>query len=221
MSASEQLRAALDTGARSVADVRAGLGAVADLYERIDDTHAQLLRIVDEGTGTGPDPRAAADPTRAAQPVGSSTGAVQQAGVVPVGLPGPARQAPPGQRAKAIAVLQRISKENPVSIATVALPEVRWLHGWARDLFSAQIGDHYEQDIAHLLRKPPTDANLREMVETETRFWNSERGNWAGRMLTADDRFDRLVNSRTEWLNAMPPADRDRIARELGVQLGR
>jgi hypothetical protein len=115
-------------------------------------------------------------------------------------------------------VLQRISKENPVSVATVALPEVRWLHGWARDLFSAQIGDHYEKDIPHLLSKPPTDANLREVVETETRFWNSERGNWAGRMLTADDRFDRLVNSRTEWLNAMPTAERDRISRELGLR---
>ncbi|OLF05664.1 type VII secretion target [Actinophytocola xanthii] len=218
VSAGEQLREALETGTRSVADVQTGLSAVADVYERVDDTHAQLLRIVDEGGGASPEPRT--DATRSAAPADPATGAVQQAGVVPVGLTGPV-QAPPGQRAKAIAVLQRISKENPVSVATVALPEVRWLYSWAKDNLSAKIGDHYERDIPHLLSRPPTDANLREVVETETRFWHSTEGNWAGRMLSADDRFDRLVNSRTEWLNAMPPAERDRIARELGVQLGR
>jgi hypothetical protein len=75
MSAADQLREALDTGARSVADVQTGLSAVADVYQRVDDTHAQLLRIVDEGD----------DAT-----------AEQRAGVVQAGLPGPATQAPGG-----------------------------------------------------------------------------------------------------------------------------
>jgi hypothetical protein len=125
-----------------------------------------------------------------------------------------------GQRDKAIAVLERISKDNPVSVATVALRQVRWFRSWTRNFASATIGDHYEKDIPHLLAKDPTDANLREVAETETRYWTSDRGNLMGAIVSADTRYNMLVDARTEWLNEMPPAQREQTARRLGIQLG-
>jgi hypothetical protein len=125
-----------------------------------------------------------------------------------------------GQRDKAIAVLERISRENPVSVATVALRQVRWFRSWSGNVASATIGDHYEKDVADVLAKPPTNANLREIADTETKYWNSERGNWVGAMVSADTRYNMLVDARTEWLNEMPAARREEVARQLGVRLG-
>jgi hypothetical protein len=38
--------------------------------------------------------------------------------------------------------------------------------------------------------------------------------------MSADTRYNYLVEARTEWLNEMAPADRARIAQQLGVRLG-
>lgn len=190
MSASDQVREAIGTSAQAVMDVGSGLTAAANLYQQIEDTHAQVFRVAggEEGVAT-------------AQVV-----------------PGSSRQV--GQRDKAIAVLEDISRKNPVSVATVALRQVRWFRSWSGNIASATIGDHYQNDVADLLAKPPTNANLREIADTETRYWNSDRGNWVGAMVSADKRYDMLVDARTEWLNEMPPAKREEIARQLGVRLG-
>ncbi|GLZ43479.1 type VII secretion target [Actinokineospora sp. NBRC 105648] len=126
---------------------------------------------------------------------------------------------PTRQRAKAEEVLRRIARDHPISAAAVALGPVHDARWWVGEIASATIGDHYEKDVAHLLRDKPTNATLKALADGETDFWKSERGNWVGAMMPASMRYSMLVDSRTEWLNAMPPADRDRIAKELGVQL--
>jgi Excreted virulence factor EspC, type VII ESX diderm len=191
MSATDQVREAIGTSAQAVMDVGSGLTATANLYQQIEDTHAQVFRVA-----------------------GGAEEGVATAQVVP----GSGRQV--GQRDKAIAVLEGISKDHPVSVATVAVRQVRWFRGWAFNVASATIGDHYDKDIRHLLVKEPTDANLREVADTETKYWNSERGNWVGRLVSADTRYDMLVEARTEWLNEMPPDKREEIARQLGIRPG-
>ncbi|TDV49750.1 type VII secretion target [Actinophytocola oryzae] len=126
-----------------------------------------------------------------------------------------------GQRDKAIAVLERISREHPVSVATVAVRQVKWFRGWVGNVLASRIGDHYEKDIPDLLAREPTDANIRAVADRETAFWNSEKdGNWLGAAVSADRRYNMLVDARTDWLNEMPPAQRDQVARQLGVRLG-
>lgn len=189
LSATGQVRDAIGTSAQTVQDVQAGLTATANLYQQIEDLHAGVFRVAG-----GEEDATAAQAT---------AGGGEQV----------------GQRDKAIAVLEGISKDHPVSVATVAVRQVRWFRGWAFNVASATIGDHYDKDIRHLLVKEPTDANLREVADTETKYWNSERGNWVGRLVSADTRYDMLVEARTEWLNEMPPARREEVARQLGVQL--
>jgi hypothetical protein len=46
MLASDQVRAGILKGAQSFTDVHNGLRAVADLYQQVDKTHAQLLALV-------------------------------------------------------------------------------------------------------------------------------------------------------------------------------
>jgi hypothetical protein len=191
MAASDQVREAIGTSAQAVMDVRAGLTAAADTYQQIEDAHARVFRVAG-----GPE-----DVTTAQATPGTGTEV--------------------GQRDKAIAVLERISEKHPISVATVAVRQVRWFRGWSGNLASATIGDHYEKDIPHLLAKEPTNANLREVADTETRYWNSDRGNWVGAAVSADRRYNMLVDARTEWLNEMPPAQREQVARQLGVQLGK
>ncbi len=206
-SAGEEIRDVIAASARSVSNVQGGLDATADLYEQIDDRHAQLLRVVDEGDGSaGTTP--AVDDTP-----------FQQGGITTAQLSGQSEPSSVGQRAKAVAVLERISKEHPISVATVALRPVRTAYGWVGNLASAEIGDHYEKDAAELLRQPPTDANLRKMADAETKFWNSDRGNWVGALMPAGMRYSMLVGSRDDWLNEFPPAERDRLARQLDVHL--
>ncbi|RLK54961.1 type VII secretion target [Actinokineospora cianjurensis] len=123
----------------------------------------------------------------------------------------------PLQRQKAIEVLERVSAQHPISVATVALPPVKALKWGIGETASGSIGDHYEKDVAHVLAKPPTDANLRELAVTETKFWNSERGNWAGSMLTAENRYDLLVLSRHVWLAEMPMVLRAHVRQQLGL----
>ena len=125
-----------------------------------------------------------------------------------------------GQRDKAIAVLERISKEHPISVATVAVRQVKWFRGWMGNVLASRIGDHYEKEIPDLLAKEPTDANIRAVADRETAFWNSDKdGNWLGSAVSADRRYNMLVDARTEWLNEMPPAQREQVARQLGVRL--
>lgn len=134
-------------------------------------------------------------------------------------------QATQGQRDKALEVLRRISRDHPVSVATVAKRPLEsymrrtegWGRNWARNIFSGEIGDHYENDVAELLAKPPTDENLRTLAETETRFWQSPRGSTVGGWFSADWRYGMLVDARTDWLNEMPPADAARIRTQLGL----
>jgi hypothetical protein len=223
--AADQVREAVAGGAESFTDVRIGLGEAAELYRQIDETHAQLLRgiggEVDSGTttasGAGAQGIARGMPSPAPA---SSDEPSQESSVIPAKLGRRPPASVPGQRAKAVAVLQRISREYPISVATVALRPVSTAHGWVGDLASAEIGDHYEREAGRLLRRPPTDANLREMADTETRFWNSERGNWVGSLMPASMRYSLLVSGRDAWLNEFPPAERDRIAKQLGVRLG-
>jgi hypothetical protein len=126
-----------------------------------------------------------------------------------------------GQRDKAIAVLERISREHPISVATVAVRQVKWFRGLAGNVLASRIGDHYEKDIPDLLAKEPTDANIRAVADRETKFWNSdEDGNWLGAAVSANRRYTMLIDARTEWLNEMPPPQREQVARQLGVRLG-
>src|SRR5262245_7866416 len=113
-----------------------------------------------------------------------------------------ATDAPQGQRDKALAVLQRISKENPVSVATVAKRPLESLTPWVRNFQAGHIGDHYANDVADVLAKPPTNENLRSLAETETKFWQSDRGSTVGGWVSADWRYDKLVSARTDWLNS-------------------
>jgi hypothetical protein len=192
MSASDQMRDAIGANARSVMDVRAGLTATANDYQQTEEHHAQVFRVAG---GSGAFTTAQAT-TRAA------------GGDI-------------GQRDKAIAVLERISKENPISVATVAVRQVKWFRSWTGNLLASRIGDHYEKDIPHMLAMEPTNANLRAVADRETAFWNSkEDGNWLGRAVSADRRYNMLVEARTEWLNEMSPAQREQVARRLGVRLG-
>ncbi|MET1072445.1 MAG: hypothetical protein ABWY11_07355, partial [Umezawaea sp.] len=231
VSAADQVREAIAGGAESFTDVRIGLAETADLYQRIDETQAQVFRGIDGGDGrsgtTNPSGTSASDTgsqgaTRGVPSVvpASGDGPFQQSAVIPAKLGRRPPPSLPGQRAKAVAVLQRISKEVPISVATVALRPVSTAHGWVGDFASAEIGDHYEKDAGELLRRPPTNANLREMAEAETRFWNSDRGNWVGTLMSADRRYSFLVRGRDAWLDEFPPADRDRIAKQLDVRLG-
>lgn len=191
ISTSDQMRDAIGTSAQSVTDVQAGLTATANAYQQTEEHHAQVFRVAD-GSGT----------VTTAQVLAGATGTV-------------------GQRDKAIAVLERISKEHPISVATVAVREVKWFRGWAGNMLASRIGDHYEKDVPDLLAKEPTDANIRAVADRETEFWNSEKdGNWLGAAVSADRRYNMLVEARTEWLNEMPAAQRDQVARQLGVRLG-
>ncbi|GLW93418.1 type VII secretion target [Actinokineospora globicatena] len=185
--ASDDVRQAITKTAKAYADVQDGLRAVVADYQEIDDAHA---RVFGGGDGTGP-----------------------AATVVPV------QEQPYShrQRRKAIEVLERISAQHPVSVATVALPPVKSLKWWVGEIASASIGDHYQKDVAHVLAKPPTNANLKELAVTETKFWNSERGNWVGALLSADNRYDLLVGSRDNWLAEMPPAQRAQVRQQLGL----
>lgn len=49
MLAGDQARDGILTAARSFMDVRAGLNAVADLYQQVDETHAELMRLTRGG----------------------------------------------------------------------------------------------------------------------------------------------------------------------------
>lgn len=49
MLASDQARDGILKAAQSFADVQSGLAAVADLYQRVDDSHARLLSLVEGG----------------------------------------------------------------------------------------------------------------------------------------------------------------------------
>jgi hypothetical protein len=192
MSTSDQVRDTIGTSAQTVTDVQSGLTATANAYQQIEEHHAQVFRVAD-GTET----------VTTAQALAGATG-----GDV-------------GQRDKAIATLERISKEHPVSVATVAVRQVKWFRGWAGNVLASRIGDHYEKDIPDLLAKEPTDANIRAVADRETKFWNSKQdGNWLGAAVSADRRYNMLVDARTEWLNEMPAAQRDQVARQLGVRLG-
>jgi hypothetical protein len=134
-------------------------------------------------------------------------------------------QSAQGQRDKALAVLNRISKENPVSVATVAKRPLEsyvqgtegWGRNWARNFQAGQIGDHYEKDVANILALPPTNENIRSLAETETKFWQSDRGSTVGGWFSADWRYDMLIGARTDWLGSMPPADAARIRAQLGL----
>jgi hypothetical protein len=127
------------------------------------------------------------------------------------------------QRDKALAVLDGISKKNPVSVATVAKRPLEWYTNktqwsdWLRNVEAGQIGDHYEKDVADKLAEEPTDANLRDLAETETKFWTSDRGSTVGGWFSADWRYEQLVESRTEWLAGMPPAEATKIREQLGL----
>lgn len=187
-SAGDQVGDAITRGAQAVMGVHTGLGATADNYQRIEDATSQRFAVAGQGD------------------------------IVMAKLGGKPKPNPPGQRAKAVAVLTKISSEKPISVATVALRPVRTAHNWVGDIASAEIGDHYERDVADLLRRPPTDANLRQMAETETAFWQSDRGNRIGAAMSADMRYSLLVSARDSWLNEFPPAERNRIAEQLGVR---
>ncbi|PRY41434.1 WXG100 family type VII secretion target [Umezawaea tangerina] len=174
--AADQVRDAIAGGAVSLTDVRVGLRETADLYQQVDEAQAQLFRGVDgepDHSGTTSTSGAAASGTGSPSttrgmpsttPV-SGDRPFQQGDVIPAKLGRPPQPSPPGQRAKAVAVLQRIAEE-------------------------------------------------------ETRFWNSDRGNWVGSLMPASMRYSMLVSSRDSWLAEFPPAERDRIARQLGVRPG-
>ena len=49
MMASDQAREGILKAAKSLNDVQAGLKAVADLYQQVDDAHAQLLSLTHGG----------------------------------------------------------------------------------------------------------------------------------------------------------------------------
>jgi hypothetical protein len=51
MLASDQVREGILKAAKSLNDVQTGLDAVADLYQRVDETHAQVLSLRPEGSG--------------------------------------------------------------------------------------------------------------------------------------------------------------------------
>jgi hypothetical protein len=191
MSTSDQVRDAIGTSAQSVLGVQSGLTANANAYQQTEEHHVQVFRVADGSETSTP-----------AQVLAGATGDV-------------------GQRDKAIAVLERISKDHPVSVATVAVRQVKWFRGLAGNVLASRIGDHYEKDIPDLLAKEPTDANIRAVADRETAFWNSKQdGNWLGAAVSADRRYNMLVDARTEWLNEMPAAQRDQVARQLGVRLG-
>lgn len=188
-SAGNQVGDAITRGAQAVMGVQAGLGATAENYQRIEDATTQRFAVAGQGGD-----------------------------VVMAKLGGKPKPTPPGQRAKAVAVLTKISREKPISVATVALRPVRTAHNWVGDMASAEIGDHYERDAGELLRSLPTNANLRQMAETETAFWQSNRGNAIGAAMPADMRYSMLVSARDSWLNEFPPAERARIAQQLGLR---
>lgn len=129
-----------------------------------------------------------------------------------------------GQRDKALATLRAIAEREPVSAAAVAKRPLESFMGWVswseslRNFQSGHIGDHYANEVNDLLGQPPTDANLRQLAEMETRFWNSERGSTVGGWASADWRYDMLVESRTEWLQEFDPAERASISEQLGLR---
>ncbi|MGI8667327.1 MAG: hypothetical protein ACR2N4_15100 [Jatrophihabitans sp.] len=104
-----------------------------------------------------------------------------------------------GQRAKAQAVLEEVAAQHPVSCASVALRVVEPFHQISEDVQAGQIGDHYDQDIRHILVLAPSEENLWNMAYTETRFWHSERGSAAGRAMTDDRRYGLLVAARDKY----------------------
>jgi hypothetical protein len=128
-----------------------------------------------------------------------------------------------GQRDKALAVLKRISAEHPVSVATVAKRPLEWLtdkaqwSDWVRNVESGQIGDHYEKDVPDLLAQPPTDRNLRALANTETEFWQSDRGSKVGGWVSADQRYEWLWQARDSWLSEMSLEDEANIRWQIGV----
>ncbi|WP_035307018.1 type VII secretion target [Actinokineospora inagensis] len=193
LAASGDVGEAFTKTAQAYQDVRSGLTTVADDYQRIDEAHAQVF--------------------------GGGSPSTTPAGTTPAGSTpsGTQPQYSDGQRSKAIEVLEKISKEHPVSVATVAIKPVKWLNSWAGNVLSGHIGDHYERDAAAILASPPTNANLRTLADRETKFWNSDQGNWAGRMVSADRRYSMLVDSRTEWLAAMPADQRAQVKKDLGL----
>jgi len=88
---------------------------------------------------------------------------------------------------------------------------------WARNVQSGHIGDHYEKEVADILAKPPTNENLRNLAETETKFWKSDNGSTVGGWFSADWRYDKLVAARTDWLAGMPPDEAAAIRQQLGL----
>lgn len=49
MMASDEVREVITRAAGSVADIQAGLSAVADLYQEVDEAHADLFNLTGEG----------------------------------------------------------------------------------------------------------------------------------------------------------------------------
>lgn len=49
MLASDQVRDGILKAAKSFLDVQAGLAAVADLYQQVDEAHAELMKVTREG----------------------------------------------------------------------------------------------------------------------------------------------------------------------------
>ncbi|HEU5476070.1 MAG TPA: hypothetical protein VFV67_36045, partial [Actinophytocola sp.] len=163
----------------------------------------------------------------------------QETGADRIQLAQNAPKADERQRDKAIRVLDGIAKEHPVSVAAVARRPVaaamdilrgigmrtgagglsESLGNWmAGSLQAGEIGDHYDRDVRDILVKEPTDANLRELAQRETEFWNSNRGSTVGALMTEDMRYNTLINARNQWLLEFSPTERGEIMNRLGLR---
>lgn len=116
-----------------------------------------------------------------------------------------------GSREHALRVLREIEDEDKVTTAAVARLAVGPFFATAGNIAAGQIGEHYEEIRDGLLRKPPTDANLRELATNETiNFWNKQPGlaGYVGSAMSKDSRFEILKKCRDEqWIRSLGDND--------------
>lgn len=103
------------------------------------------------------------------------------------------------QRSKAVLTLRAHANQEKVSCAAVASIAVEQFFNLAGEWGAGHIGDHYANQIGHLLVLPPTDANLRQMAHVETAFWNTADGSALGAAVDESRRFGMLQEARTVW----------------------
>lgn len=108
-----------------------------------------------------------------------------------------------GERALAEETLAAIRDRmaSRPSCAEVALLVVGPFHVIMAECQAGEIGRHYRDEVSGLLEVPPSNQNLRRLADRETAFWQTDRGSWLGRRISADLRYNLLVEARDRHLS--------------------